>query len=126
MPPGSPVCGRCKQRLDLSGAPQSVDEKAYRAALVASPVPVLVDFWAEWCGPCRMAAPLVDRVARDHAGRLIVLKVNTDHDPEPSAELGIRGIPTFIVFSGGNEVARQSGLPSPGMFKKWVQSQLAG
>lgn len=122
---GVPTCGRCKRDLDVSGAPQEVDAEGYARAVAASPVPVVVDFWAPWCGPCRAAAPILDQVGRAQAGRLVVLKVNTDEHPQPSAQLGIRGIPTFIVFRDGREVARQSGvLPAPAM-ARWVTSAAA-
>jgi len=119
-PGGAPTCGRCKGALDLSGAPQAVDAAGFERTIANSPVPVLVDFWAPWCGPCRMAAPILEQVGREQAGRVVVLKVNTDEHPEPSAKLGIRGIPTFIVFKDGAERARQSGvLPAPAM-AQWV------
>lgn len=119
---GVPTCGRCKRDLDVSGAPQEVDAEGFARAVSSSPVPVVVDFWAPWCGPCRMAAPMLEQVGRAQAGRLVVLKVNTDEHPQPSAQLGIRGIPTFIVFRDGREVARQSGvLPGPAM-ERWVAS----
>lgn len=115
-PAGEAVCGRCQSALDLSGAPQSVDAARYAHALANSPVPVLVDFWAPWCGPCRAAAPILEGLGKRHAGRLLVLKVNTDEDPQPSAALGIQAIPTFVVFRDGVEQARQAGvLPAPQM-----------
>jgi thioredoxin 2 len=106
--------------LDLSGAPQEVDAASFERAVANSPVPVVVDFWAPWCGPCRMVAPVVDQVARAQAGKALVLKLNTDENPQPSQRLGIQGIPTFIVFKDGNETARRSGaMPAPTM-AQWV------
>ena len=124
-PQGAPICGRCKSALELSGAPQEVDAAAFERA-IAAPVPVLVDFWAPWCGPCRAVAPILEAYARSQAGKLIVLKLNTDEHPELSGRLGILGIPTMIVFRGGAEQARRSGaMPAPEL-ARWLSPLLEG
>ncbi len=119
-PSKTPICGRCKKRLDLSGAPQDVSGPELESVVASAPVPVLVDFWAPWCGPCRMAAPLVERAAKKHAGELIVLKLNSDENTASSARHGISGIPAFVLFSEGREVGRQVGLPGAAAFDAWV------
>ncbi len=125
-PEGEPICGKCKRPLDLSGAPQAVDFAGMQRAIASSEVPVLVDFWATWCGPCRMAAPILEQLGREKKGALLVLKVDTDANPQAGATFGFRGIPTFIVFAGGQERARQSGvLPAPA-FTAWVERATGG
>ncbi|MBL8910175.1 MAG: thioredoxin [Archangium sp.] len=122
---GVPTCGRCKKDLDVSGAPQDVDAAQFERVVSGSPLPVLVDFWAPWCPPCRMAAPILDGVGRELAGKALVIKVNSDQHPEPSQRLGIRGIPTFIVFRDGAERARQAGLASAEQLRAWAMSNTA-
>src|SRR5260221_6820159 len=103
-------CGRCKQELPSLAAPMEVASAADFDRLVAkASLPVVVDFWAPWCGPCRMVAPELAKVAARQAGRLVVVKVNTDALPELGNRFGIRSIPTMSVFAGGKEVSRTTG-----------------
>ena len=107
-----PDCGRCHQPL-LTGAPIELDDQSFDAFVQKSTLPVLLDFWASWCGPCRQMAPQFDAAARQLRGRALLVKVNSDDSPETSAKFGIRSIPTLVRLQGGVEQRRQSGaLPA--------------
>jgi thioredoxin 2 len=107
-----PDCGRCHQPL-LSGAPIALDDRSFDAFVQRSSLPVLVDFWAPWCGPCRQMAPQFDTAARQLKGQALLVKVNSDDSPQTSAKFGIRSIPTLVLLQGGVEQRRQSGaLPA--------------
>lgn len=103
-----PDCGRCHQPL-LAGAPIELDDRSFDAFVRNSTLPVVVDFWAAWCGPCRQMAPQFDAAARQLKGQALLVKVNSDDSPETSAKFGIRSIPTLVRLQGGVEQRRLSG-----------------
>lgn len=120
---GTPKCGQCKSELDTSGRPQNVDTASFAKAVKTSPVPILVDVWAPWCGPCRMVAPVLEEIGRERAGELLILKVNSDENQQLAASMRIGGIPTMLLFREGKEAARQEGaMPKP-MLDSWLGAQ---
>src|SRR5438132_1105409 len=103
-------CGQCKQPLTAPSAPIDVsDAAAFDRLIASSSLPVVVDFWAPWCGPCRMVAPELEKVAARQAGRVLVVKVDTDQLGDLGQRFGVRSIPTMAVFAGGREVGRTTG-----------------
>jgi len=100
--------------------PIEVGTSEFDEIIRESKVPVLVDFWAAWCGPCRMAAPHVSQTARDLAGRAVVLKVDTEAHPDLAARYRVQGIPNFAVFAGGNLQLQQAGLVDANTMKEWL------
>ena len=116
-------CPACRAEL-----PWLVDagDAEFDDAVLTAPLPVLVDVWAPWCGPCRTVAPVVQQLAHDRAGRLKVVKVNADEAPGVSARLGIRGIPSLVLFADGRERARVVGAQPATTLTRWLDEQLTG
>jgi thioredoxin 2 len=120
----NPRCGRCSKPL-FTGTPLELDESGFDRQIAQNHLPLLVDFWAPWCGPCRMMAPAFEKAARLLEPQLRLAKVNTEQVPALASRLGIRSIPTLILFSGGREAARQSGaLTAPERIAAWARAQL--
>jgi thioredoxin 2 len=113
-------CGNCKNPLPPSAAPLHPDPALFDEIVAQSRVPVLVDFWAEWCGPCKMAAPEVDRAAANTKGRALVLKVDTEKYPQLAARYNVRGIPNFAVFREGKLAFQQAGLVGHQQMEQWL------
>jgi len=119
----NPTCGRCKAAL-LTGQPVEADAALFGKIMSSEGLPVLVDFWASWCGPCKMMAPAFAQAAAQLNPRVRLLKVNTEQEQALAAQYGISSIPTMVLFRGGREVARTSGAMPAASIVQWAQAQL--
>ena len=118
---GTPRCAQCHEPLPWIAEAGDTD---YGEVVDGSTVPVLVDLWAPWCGPCRMVSPALEQLAREHAGRLKLVKVNVDEAPGVSQRFAVQGIPTLVVVDRGRVLARQTGAAPEAALRSWLEDAL--
>ena len=114
-----PICGQCKNRLPVSDSPTVITDATFASAVENSKIPVLLDMWAPWCGPCRMVAPILEQLAGELSGRVQIAKMNVDDNPVTSSRFNVRSIPTLLIFQNGREVDRIVGVsPKPEILRR--------
>jgi thioredoxin 2 len=119
----NPACGSCHQPLELHAGITDLNEKTFQPFLDKSPLPIVIDFWASWCGPCRSFEPIFKDAAREFLDQFIFTKLNIEKNQRTASRLHVRGVPTLIVFEDGKEKDRQSGALPPMELRHWLNSQ---
>lgn len=117
----TPVCGSCQTELPVHGAMVAGTDTSLAKLIAKSPLPVVVDVWAPWCGPCRAFAPTFEEASREFAGQFVFAKLNSEDNPRLPGQWSVRGIPTLIVFRGGREVTRVAGAMGAADFTNWLR-----
>ena len=120
-----PVCGQCKAPLSKTAGPLTVTDATFAADVEHSPLPVLVDAWAPWCGPCRMVAPVIAELAAELAGKVLVTKLNVDENPQTAARFDVRSIPTMLVIRNGREIDRIVGAQPKAAIRQRLERAMA-
>jgi thioredoxin 2 len=116
-----PVCGKCKTGV-LTPAPINLDDQGFQRFIQNNDMPIVVDFWASWCGPCQMMAPIFNQVSQEMFQSVRFVKVDTEQAQQTSAQYGIRSIPSLLVFKNGREIARQAGALDKSSLTQWLNS----
>jgi thioredoxin 1 len=103
---------------------KQIKDNEFEAEVLNSKLPVIIDFWAEWCGPCRMLAPILDQLSEEMAGKVKIVKMNIDENPETPSKFGVRGIPTMLLFKEGKQIATKVGVQPKNVLQEWINSSL--
>lgn len=121
----APKCGKCGEPLPLGGGPVQVTDANFEQILSTSPVPVVVDFWAPWCGPCRMIGPALEKLASAMSRDVLIAKLNVDENPQTAARFKVRSIPMLVGFHDGQVLDTQVGALAPAALESWVRRVIA-
>ncbi|MBN8523086.1 MAG: thioredoxin [Rickettsiales bacterium] len=103
---------------------KQIKDNEFESEVLNSKLPVIIDFWAEWCGPCRMLAPILDQLSEEMEGKVKIVKMNIDENPETPSKFGVRGIPTMLLFKEGKQIATKVGVQTKNVLQEWINSSL--